>query len=108
VNKIYAPYINKHEKEFSKDLTHLNSDELAKRKIVQFLEVNKSLDNFNKSQRIILIASDFDVQTLSAVAWLSENGVQIECYKLIPYVFNESFIINAEKYYRQLKIKHIL
>ncbi|MEI4282038.1 hypothetical protein [Tetragenococcus halophilus] len=95
VNKIYAPYINKHEEEFSKDLTHLNSDELAKRKIVQFLEVNKSLDNFNKSQRIILVASDFDVQTLSAVAWLSENGVQIECYKLIPYVFNESFIINT-------------
>lgn len=97
VNKIYAQYINKHEEEFSKDLTYLNSDELAKRKIVQFLEVNKSLGNFNKSQRIILVASDFDVQTLSAVAWLSENGVQIECYKLIPYVFNGSFIINAEK-----------
>lgn len=61
VNKIYAPYINKHEEEFSKDLTYLNSDELAKRKIVQFLEVNKSLGNFNKSQRIILVASDFDV-----------------------------------------------
>ncbi|MCV7445907.1 hypothetical protein M3D72_000260 [Staphylococcus epidermidis] len=96
-NKIYAPYINKHEEEFSKDLTHLNSDELVKGKIVQFLEVNKNLDNFNKSQRIILVSSDFDVQTLSAVAWLSENGVQIECYKLMPYELNGSFIINTEK-----------
>ena len=61
MNKIYAQYINKHEEEFSKDLTYLNSDELAKRKIVQFLEVNKSLGNFNKSQRIILVDSDFDV-----------------------------------------------
>ena len=32
VNKIYAQYINKHEEEFSKDLTYLNSDELAKHK----------------------------------------------------------------------------
>ncbi|WP_432723726.1 hypothetical protein [Staphylococcus equorum] len=97
VDKIYAPYINKHQDEYLGDLKKFSITELANRKITQFLETNNALDSFNKGQRIILVASDFDPQTLSAAAWLNENGIQISCYKLAPYLFNGQYILNAER-----------
>ena len=48
-------------------------------------------------QRIILVASDFDEQTLSAVAWLNSNGVDMSCYRLTPYKLNESIYFHTEK-----------
>ena len=42
------------------------------------------MKTFNKKQRIILIASSFDRQTESAVAWLIANHVDISCFTLKP------------------------
>ena len=44
-----------------------------------------------------MAASDFDEQTLSAVAWLNSNGVDISCFKLIPYRVNNEVFIDADK-----------
>jgi len=43
------------------------------------------------------VASDFDEQTLSAVAWLNSNDVDISCFKLIPYKINGEVYIQKEK-----------
>ena len=53
--------------------------------------------NFNEKQRIILVASDFDEQTLSAVAWLNSNNVDMSCYRLTPYKLNEDLFFYVEK-----------
>ncbi|WP_252504410.1 hypothetical protein [Sporosarcina sp. Marseille-Q4943] len=95
VNKIYAPYIEKYQDEFKKE--HLTSSEIGSRKLNEFLQVNGAGDNFNKKQRIVLAASDFDEQTLSAVAWLNSNNVDISCYKLIPYKIDDNLYIDIEK-----------
>lgn len=95
VNKVYAPYIEKNRDEF--DLGILTPFELGIRKLNEFLKENEALNSFNKGQRIILLSSDFDDQTLSAVAWLNKNNVDISCYKLIPYKINNEIFINKEK-----------
>ncbi|MEC1771960.1 hypothetical protein [Schinkia azotoformans] len=95
VNKIYAPYIEKFRDEFEKG--PLTSAELGTRKLMEFLRENGAESNFNKSQKIILVASDFDEQTLSAVAWLNSNNVDITCFKMIPYKIKEEVYINIEK-----------
>ncbi|OAS85965.1 hypothetical protein [Metabacillus litoralis] len=95
VNKIYAPYIEKYRTEFENE--SLTSTELGNRKLTEFLHVNGAEANFNKNQKVILVASEFDEQTLSAVAWLNSNGVNISCYKLIPYKINGDVYINVEK-----------
>lgn len=95
VKKVYAPYIEKYRNEF--ELGELTSYELGIRKLNEFLEKNGSLNNFNQKQNIILVASDYDEQTLSAVAWLNNNGVNMSCYKLTPYKINNELYINAEK-----------
>lgn len=95
INKIYVPYILKFESEYK--VNELTLEEYANRLVEDFLERNYSVNNFNKKQRIILAASSFDEQTLSAVSWLSSNNVDISCYQLIPYHINGELIINSVK-----------
>lgn len=95
VKKVYAPYIEKYRSEF--ELGELTSFELGIRKLNEFLQVNDAQKNFNEKQRIILVASDFDGQTLSAVAWLNSNNVDMSCYRLTPYKLNEDIFFYVEK-----------
>ena len=95
VTNVYAPYIEKYRDEF--ELGELTSYELGIRKLNEFLRINDAEKNFNKKQRIILVASDFDDQTLSAVAWLDSNNVDISCYRLTPYELREEIYFNIEK-----------
>ncbi len=71
--------------------------ELGTRKLMEFLRVNGAESNLNKNQKIILVASDYDEQTLSAVAWLNSNNVDITCFKMIPYKIQDEVYINIEK-----------
>ena len=95
VKKVYAPYIEKYRSEF--ELGELTSFELGIRKLNEFLQVNDAQKNFNEKQRVILVAFDFDEQTLSAVAWLNSNNVDMCCYRLTPYKLNEDIFFYIEK-----------
>lgn len=95
VKKVYGHYIEKYRQEF--ELGELTSYELGIRKLREFLEVNDAEKNFNEKQRIILVASDFDEQTLSAVAWLNSNQVDISCFKFTPYRYKEEIYLDTEK-----------
>ena len=95
VKKVYAPYIEKYRSEF--ELGELTSYELGIRKLNEFLTVNGAENSFNKKQKIILVASDYDEQTLSAVAWLNSNNVDMSCFKLTPYKINEEVFLKAER-----------
>lgn len=95
VKKVYAPYIEKYRSEF--ELGELTSYELGIRKLNEFLTVNGAENSFNKKQKIILVASDYDEQTLSAVAWLNSNNVDMSCFKLTPYKINDKVFLKAEK-----------
>ncbi|WP_432361471.1 hypothetical protein [Sporosarcina sp. UB5] len=96
VKRIYAPYIEKYRGEFESG--PLTSTELGTRKVLEFLRENgKDSTDFNNKQKIILVAADYDEQTLSAVAWLNSNTVDISCYKLIPYQINDDLYISTEK-----------
>jgi hypothetical protein len=95
VKKVYVPYIEKYRSEF--ELGELTSYELGIRKLNEFLQATHAQKNFNEKQRIILVASDFDEQTLSAVAWLNSNNVDMSCYRLIPYRINDEIYFYVEK-----------
>ena len=96
ISKIYAPFLEK--KSADKQNHTLTITEQANRNIVSFFQENNiAIEDFNQQQQIILVASDFDVQTKSAVAWLNNNGVEINCYKLIPYKINGELFIDSKK-----------
>jgi len=95
VRKVYAPYIEKYRHEFN--IGSLTTYELGVRMLTEFLESNESEERFNKNQKVILVASEFDEQTLSAVAWLNKNGVDMTCIQLTPYRINEDTYLDAAK-----------
>ncbi|WP_406545406.1 hypothetical protein [Succinimonas sp.] len=100
VTYVFQPYVEKHKIEFSNDSgKHPNFTEIALQRIKDFLNENEiDQKKFNRSQRIILIASEFDEQTLSAVAWLNNNNVKISCFEIKPYkTHDEKIILDVKK-----------
>jgi hypothetical protein len=95
VQKLFAPYIEKHRHEF--ELHGLTPSELASRLLNDFLEDNNAANSFNLRQRIVLIASSFDQQTLSACAWLAKNKIPIRCLTLSPIKYNGQYFFEVEQ-----------
>ena len=94
ISNVFTPYIEKHRDEFGKK--ELSSSEIANR-VFYDLTDRYHIVNFNINQRIILVASEFDEQTLSAVAWLNSNKVDISCYKIVPYKMQENVFIDVKR-----------
>lgn len=95
VDKIFASYIEKYKDEF--ELGDLTAYEKASRILTDFLENNNALKTFNSKQRIILISSSFDKQTLSASAWLIANNVDISCFELSPMKIEDNYFIDINR-----------
>lgn len=95
VDKIFTAYIEKYRDEI--ELGDLTAYEKASRILNDFLEKNNALKNFNSKQRIILIASSFDKQTLSAAAWLMGNNVDISCFELSPMKIENNYFIDINR-----------
>ncbi len=67
----------------------------ARQKMEEFVEVD--IDNLNNFQRIILVSKEFNSEVISAVLWLRDFGVNIQCTRLVPYVDSDKqLFINPE------------
>lgn len=66
--------------------------EKAAKNIEEFID--SDIESLNKSQRIILASKEFNSEVISAVLWLREFGLDIQCTRLAPYIDgnNELFI----------------
>lgn len=95
VDKIFSKFIDKNASRFN--LGELTSREKGVRLINEFLEENDAKRSFNKKQRIILIASEFDRQTESAVAWLISNNVDISCFTIRPFSIDDKLYLKSER-----------
>ena len=95
VDKIFTSYIDRYRKEFG--LGELTPAEKGRRIIEDFLKNNNAIRTINEKQRIILIASSFDRQMLSAVSWLINNGVDISCFSLQPVKIGEQLFLDIQR-----------
>jgi hypothetical protein len=95
VELLFAPYIERHRHEFA--VQELTSHELAARTLGDFLDKNNAKPTFNSRQRIILIASDFDPQTLSACAWLAANKIDVRCLRVQPCELSGQALLLVEQ-----------
>jgi len=96
IEQIYAPYIERHKTEFE-EFRGLTASEIAVRKLNDFLVRTGATKTFNQKQRILLVSSEFDPQTLSAVSWLIANGVDISCFTLTPGKLLDQFFVSVEQ-----------
>lgn len=52
---------------------------------------------FGKKVRIILVSSNFSKELTTAVLWLNNNGLDICCYRAIPYSYNEKTLLDIQQ-----------
>jgi hypothetical protein len=99
VDQLFAPYIERHRHEsvYKPQLDKgFTTTEIASRILNDFLKDNKAQGSLNRHQRIVLLASSFDSQTLSACAWLAGNGIDIRCLSIQPSVYECAY--NGHKF----------
>lgn len=115
VKLVYAPYIEKQLEKNKEDinLKGLSAYEYALKSIEEFLQKHDAFETFNQKQRLILVASQIDDQTKSAVAWLNRSGVDMQCFevdvyeidgnryltprKILPLLKNEDFFVGIRE-----------
>ncbi|MBA2850834.1 hypothetical protein HNP86_000965 [Methanococcus maripaludis] len=80
------------------ELNESNSIKIEFGKLNKFLKKN-NVKNFNETQRVILVAEEYGKETLNAINWLNERGIDIRCFKLKirRYVYTGQFITVVEK-----------
>jgi Endonuclease NucS len=91
----YASYCSKllSEEIFRQYASYLNKSESEAAKFIEeFIEAD--IDELNREQRIVLVSRQFNSEVISAVLWLREYGLDIQCTRLAPYLDldNELFI----------------
>lgn len=63
--------------------------------IINFIKEENFLD-FDNQPRIILVANNFQEETLAAVLWLRDSGIDITCVKLGAYELDEQIVITPD------------
>ncbi|MER3364683.1 hypothetical protein ABQD47_08685 [Providencia rettgeri] len=92
--KQYASYLGKSEFDATKE-------------IEQFIDAD--ITSLNTKQHIILASKEFNSEVISAVLWLREYGVDIQCTRLAPYVdSNGSYLLSLKRLFRYRRLKIIL
>lgn len=69
-------------RQYAKYLSLTDGD--ASKAIEEFIDVD--MESLNADQRIILASKEFNSEVISAVLWLREFGVDIQCTRLAPYI----------------------
>lgn len=66
----------------------------AERRIEEFIDGDIAM--LNSSQRIILVSREFNSEVISAVLWLRDFGVDIQCTRLAPFLDGTELFIKPE------------
>ena len=93
----YASYCSNllDEEVFRQCASYMGCDEVeARQKIEEFIE--EDIEALNESQRIILVSKEFNSEVISAVIWLREFGVDIQCTRLAPFLDGKELFIKPE------------
>jgi hypothetical protein len=95
--EVYQQYLQRYEHNST------NSDQrtlTAAERICEFLEA-PDLDevklNLGNSQRVLLVAAHFRKEVTSTAIWLLGQGIQIQCFKVTPYAFDDQLFISMDQ-----------
>lgn len=95
--KIYQEYLDKQGagQQAGESLTEFYTEEF------------EALDNFNitNSQRIIFVANEYRKEVTSAIMWLLNFELRVQCFKVTPFALQEELFITLEQIIPQKDIE---
>ncbi|WP_417438943.1 hypothetical protein [Idiomarina sp.] len=69
----------------------------AREKLLDFLQWSEpDEDSFAQDVRIILASADFSKELTTSVLWLNDNGLDITCIRMQPYVYGNELLIDIQ------------
>jgi hypothetical protein len=70
----------------------------ARQRILDFLSWDDAIeDDFGQSVRILLAATTFPKELTTAVLWLNDNGLDIQCVRIQPYRLNDRILLDVQQ-----------
>jgi hypothetical protein len=83
---------------YSEYLGRIGSDLDPLASILEFLEWDEpDEDSFGQNVRLLLAAADFSKELTTAVMWLNEQGLDIRCVRIKPYVYGEKILADVQQ-----------
>lgn len=52
---------------------------------------------FNENVHIVLAASDFSKELTTAALWLNQKGINIECFRIVPYQMGDEVVVDFHR-----------
>lgn len=90
VAETFSQYLLKEERE--------EDSKNAADRILAFLEWDEVFEEkFAQDVKIILISADFSVEITTSVLWLLDRDLDIRCFRLQPYKFGESLLLDIQQ-----------
>lgn len=81
---------------YARSLAVVDAEVLARREILEFLELDTTEDaELTDEVRIILVSADFSTEITTSVIWLNRHGIDITCIRLKPYRMNEELLVDV-------------
>ena len=74
-----------------------DSPQVARERILAFLDWEEAHENFAEDVRIILVSEDFGKELTTAVLWLRDRDIDIRCVRLRPYQEGDSCLIDVQQ-----------
>ena len=66
--------------------------------LLEFLEWDEpDEDSFARTVRIVLAAADFSRELTTAVMWLNEQGLDMRCVRIKPYVYGDRILADVQQ-----------
>ena len=83
---------------FKRFLEDHNSEQEAEGTLLSFLDWEEpNEDEFAQDVKIVLASAEFSKELTASVLWLNERDLDISCFRLKPYKFNENVLLDVQK-----------
>ena len=80
-----------------KYLKAIDSQDDAERNIREHLDVEDGPVAFSNQVRVVLASADFSKEITSAVLWLNAQGLDIMCFRMRPYAFQDRVLLDVQQ-----------
>jgi hypothetical protein len=83
---------------YAEHLGQTGSDLDPRSSLMEFLEWDEpDEDSFAQHVRIVLASADFSRELTTAVMWLNDQGLDIRCVRIKPYLYGETILVDVQQ-----------
>ncbi|TIH19255.1 DUF4268 domain-containing protein [Marinifilum sp. JC120] len=109
----YSSNLNKNQviEIYQQYLRKIGSDDDAEESLTNFLcveDLDEIILNKGNGQRVIFVAANFRKEVTSTALWLLSHGINVQCFKVTPYEFNDEYLLDVKQIIPVPEVKDLM